>query len=262
LNVIDTAPNYEAGYSEQIVGRAVQGVRDQMFVIDKIDNLADPVAPQIDASLKNLNLDHVDLFVFHSVQTMDQWNALASPVGGMHQLNDCIQAGKARFRGISCHHPEVLRAAILSGLCDIVMFAVGPYVHPRYVLEALPLARSKGVGTITFKTFGAGKLISDTTGYNQPLADRPRGKTSSGGTASELKSAHLTVRECIHYTLTCAPDCALLGLSFPNEQDAAFAAAADFQPLSEPAMADIRTRAAVAIQNKGKCWWNPDPDRL
>ncbi|HEX4607484.1 MAG TPA: aldo/keto reductase, partial [Urbifossiella sp.] len=35
LNVIDTAPNYEDGYSEQIVGRAVTGVRDRVFVIDK-----------------------------------------------------------------------------------------------------------------------------------------------------------------------------------------------------------------------------------
>jgi aryl-alcohol dehydrogenase-like predicted oxidoreductase len=33
LNLIDTAPNYEEGYSEQIVGRAVKGVRDRMFVI-------------------------------------------------------------------------------------------------------------------------------------------------------------------------------------------------------------------------------------
>lgn len=39
LNLIDTAPGYEDGFSEQIVGRAVQGVRDQVFVVDKIDDL-------------------------------------------------------------------------------------------------------------------------------------------------------------------------------------------------------------------------------
>src|SRR3954451_13364521 len=38
LNVIDTAPNYEDGYSEQIVGQAVKGVRDRMFLISKIDH--------------------------------------------------------------------------------------------------------------------------------------------------------------------------------------------------------------------------------
>src|ERR671938_603477 len=52
LNLIDTAPGYEDGYSEQIVGRAVQGVRDRMFVISKIDDLEGAVAPQIEGSLR------------------------------------------------------------------------------------------------------------------------------------------------------------------------------------------------------------------
>ncbi|HEY0593208.1 MAG TPA: aldo/keto reductase, partial [Thermoanaerobaculia bacterium] len=39
LNVVDTAPGYEDGYSEQIVGRAVHGRREHIFVIDKIDDL-------------------------------------------------------------------------------------------------------------------------------------------------------------------------------------------------------------------------------
>ncbi len=50
---------------------------------------------------------------------------------------------------------------------------------------------------------------------------------------------------------------ALLGLSFPNEQDAAFAAAADFRPMSDAEMADLRRRAELAVGGKGRCWWNP-----
>src|SRR3954471_9644710 len=49
LNLIDTAPGYEDGYSEQIVGQAVKGHRDRMFIIDKIDFLDDPVRPQVEA---------------------------------------------------------------------------------------------------------------------------------------------------------------------------------------------------------------------
>jgi hypothetical protein len=59
--------------------------------------------------------------------------------------------------------------------------------------------------------------------------------------------------------LTLDPDVALLGLSFPNEQDAAFAAVRNFRPLGQLEMADIRTRAATAIAGKGPCWWNPTP---
>ena len=63
LNVVDTAPGYEDGYSEQIVGEAVKGVRDGLFIVSKIDDLLDPVAPQIEASLRRLQLDYTDAFV-------------------------------------------------------------------------------------------------------------------------------------------------------------------------------------------------------
>ena len=260
LNVIDTAPGYEDGYSEQIVGAAVQGVRDRLFIISKIDELEEPVAPQIEASLARLGLEHTDAFVFHGLSSLEVLERLMQPGGGFEQLRACIRAGKTRCGGISSHDPDVLRVAIEAGLCDIVMFPVGPFVDERYIAETLPLARSRGVGTICFKTFGAGKLLGDTAGYNQPLQQRPRGKLSSGGVDdAQAVLPRLTVAECLHYTLTLDPDVALLGLSFPNEQDAAFAAAESFTPLDAGQMADTRARAVLARQDKGPCWWNPDP---
>lgn len=260
LNLIDTAPGYEDGYSEEIVGQAVRGVRDRMFVIDKIDDLDAPVEPQIDASLRRLQLDYTDAFVFHGLSSLETFRRLSEPGGGFDQLAQCIQSGKTRFRGISSHHPDVLLAAIEAGVCDIVMFPVGPFVDARYVEQVLPLAKARGVGTVCFKTFGAGKLLGDTTGYNQPLQFRPRGKLSSGGTDETTAILpRLSVRECLHYTMTLDPDVALLGLSFPNEQDAAFAAAEEFEPLSTPEIEAIRLRAVKARAEKGPCWWNPDP---
>lgn len=259
LNLIDTAPGYEDGYSETVVGMALRGRREGIFVIDKIDDLDQAVAPQIDGSLRRLGLDSVDLFAFHDVSTMAQWQKLATAGGGMEQLGEAVTGGKARFRGISSHHPDVLKVAIASGFCDVVMFPVGPYCDRRYIEEVLPLAKERGVGTVVFKTFGAGKLLGDTTGYNRPLEARPRGKFSSGGkdTGTEHTLPRLSVAECLHYTLTLHPDVALLGLSFPNEQDAAFKALAEYQPLSPAEMEQIRRRAAIAIEGKGPCWWNP-----
>jgi aryl-alcohol dehydrogenase-like predicted oxidoreductase len=257
LNVIDTAPGYEEGYSEQIVGQAVKPCRQSMFVIDKIDRVHDAVAPQVEASLHRLDMEWVDLFVFHGLSTVEGWRRIAGVGGGMEQLQQCIQAGKARFRGISSHDPCVLQEAIVSGFCDVVMFAIGPYVHRRYVDEILPLARKHGVGTVCFKTFGAGKLVADTCGYNKPLAERPRGKLSSGSDATVPALTDLTAQECLHYTLTCDPDVALLGLSFPNEQDVAFKAAIEFQRLTPAQMKQIEQRAVQAIAGKGKNWWNP-----
>ncbi|HEU4406689.1 MAG TPA: aldo/keto reductase [Polyangiaceae bacterium] len=260
LNVVDTAPGYEDGYSEEIVGAALRGRREGVFVIDKIDHLDRPVAPQLDESLGRLGLPSVDLFVFHAVSTPEAWRRLAAPGGGMAELGEAIARGRARFRGISSHDPGVLREALGSGLCDVVMFPLGPFVDPRYERETLPLARSLGVGTVCFKTFGAGKLLADTEGYQRPLQARPRGKVSSGGPegAPSRELPHLSVRECVHYTLTLDPDVALLGLSFPNEQDEAFAAAAAFEaPLGEADLEATRRRAAEAVAGKGPCWWNP-----
>ena len=260
LNVIDTAPGYEDGYSEEIVGAALRGRREGLFVIDKLDHHEQPVAPQVDGSLQRLGLEATDLFVFHGLSDLAVWQRVAAPGGGMEQLADCVRAGKTRFRGVSSHSPDVLRAAVESGLSDVVMFPVGPFCDARFVEEILPLARAKCVGTVCFKTFGAGKLLGDTTGYNKPLAVRPRGKLSSGGTepAGAPTLPHLSVTECLRYTLTLDPDVALLGMSFPNEQDAAFAAAREFQPMTPKDLADVRRRAAKAVEGKGPCWWNPE----
>lgn len=250
VNLIDTAPAYENGYSEEIVGAALSGRREGIFLIDKIDDLLDPVAPQVEASFGRLQLDVVDLFAFHNVSRLDTWQAIAAPGGGMEQLSAFVRAGRVRFRGISSHDPDVLHAAIASGLCDVVMLPIGPFVDPRYVLEILPLAKEKGVGTVAFKTFGAGKLLEDTSGYNQPLP---------GATLGAPKLPRLTVEECVRYTLTIDPDVALLGLGSPGEQDPAFHAANAFRPFTSEELADVRARAAVAVNGKGRIWWNPAP---
>ena len=268
LNLLDTAPTYEDGYSEQIVGRAVREFcggagRDRVFVIDKVDYPEQPVAAQVEGSLGRLGLDFTDGFMFHGVSTVKDWQKLAKPGGGMDQLRTCQRAGKTRFVGISSHHPDVLAEAIRADACDVVMFAIGPFCHERYIREILPMTRVRNIGTVCFKTFGAGKLVADTEGYGRPLQARPRGKFSSGPAGASVATGEsvlpkMGVADCVNYTLTCDPDVALLGMSFPAEQDAALAAAAAFAgPLSDDRMAVIRARAAECIKDKGKVWWNP-----
>lgn len=260
LNVVDTAPGYEDGYSEEIVGAALAGRREGVFVIDKVDHTDRPVGPQVQESLARLRLPSVDLFVFHGVSDLPTWKKLLEPGDGMDQLADEVRAGRARSRGLSSHHPEVLLDAIDSGTCDVLMFPVGPFADPRYEREVLPRCRARGIGTVCFKTFGAGKLLADTEGYQRPLQARPRGKVSSGGGAPTRELPHLSVQECLHYTLTIDPDVALLGLSFPNEQDEAFAAAEAFRsPVADDALEATRRHAVEAIEGKGRVWWNPVP---
>src|SRR5688572_25742960 len=70
INVVDTAPMYEDGLSERIVGAAIarrpRGAAP-VFVVDKVDVLDAPVAPQVTASLERLGMASVDCMVFHAV---------------------------------------------------------------------------------------------------------------------------------------------------------------------------------------------------
>jgi aryl-alcohol dehydrogenase-like predicted oxidoreductase len=270
LNLIDTAPNYEDGYSEEIVGAALRTRRrDSFFLIDKVDHFDRPVAEQVEGSLGRLGLDHTDLFVFHAVSSLESFRKLERD-GRFEELRACVRAGKTRFVGISSHHPDVLSSAIPSGLCDVVMFPLGPFVDARYIDEILPLTKRHGVGSVCFKAFGAGKLLGDTAGYGRPLVERPRGKVSSGGQSpsgdheagtieGETSLPRLSVSDCLAYTLSYDPDVTLLGLSFENEQDAAFEATRTVRPLGSEDLSRIRERARAAIAGKGPCWWNPEP---
>jgi hypothetical protein len=138
------------------------------------------------------------------------------------------------------------------------MFPIGPIGDPRYAAEILPRARALGVGTIGMKVFAGGKLLGDTEGYQRPLSSRPRGKLSSGGAdEAEPTLPRLAVRDCVRYALTMDPDVTLLGLSFENEQDAAFRAAADAPPMSSGELEALRARAVEAARGKGRVWWDP-----
>jgi aryl-alcohol dehydrogenase-like predicted oxidoreductase len=248
VNVVDTAPSYEDGWSEEVVGAALAGRREGVLLVDKIDHLDRPVGPQLDGSLARLGLPAVDLLAFHSVSRLEDWERLAAPGGGLEEAGEEVARGRARFRGLSSHDPDVLAAALADGRCDVLLFPVGPFVHRRYVQEILPRARAAGVGTIGFKAFGAGKLLGDTEGYGRPLPPRP---------AQARPRDRMTVAECLSFVLTCDPDVALLGLSTPAEQDEAFAAAERFRPLAPEEMKEVRRRALAAVRGKGPAWWNP-----
>jgi aryl-alcohol dehydrogenase-like predicted oxidoreductase len=261
VNVIDTAPQYEDGYSEELVGEALRGRREGVFLVDKIDHLDRPVGPQLDGSLERLGLPAIDLCALHAVSTTEEWGRAAAPGGLLDELAGEVARGRVRFRGLSSHHPDVLSAALDDGRCDVLMFPVGLFVARRYVTEILPRARAAGVGTLCFKAFGAGKLLGDTEGYGRPLSARPRGKPSSvGEDVASPALPRLDVATCVRYALGCDPDVALLGLSFENEQDAAWAAVEAFTPMTREEEREARLAAWEAVKDKGPCWWNPPPE--
>ncbi len=96
INFFDTAMAYGGGHSEEVLGKALEGRRDEAIIATK-QGAADPslIEENCDASLKRLNIDVIDLYQIH-------WARHENPTEGhlevMHQLQD---KGKIRYYGVS-----------------------------------------------------------------------------------------------------------------------------------------------------------------
>src|SRR5215472_3280677 len=90
---IDTAELYE---NEEVVGRAVKGIRDQVFIATKTHHFKyDEVIQCAEASLRRLGIDTIDLYQLH-------WTNATVPIAEtMAAMEELVQQGKVRFLGVS-----------------------------------------------------------------------------------------------------------------------------------------------------------------
>jgi aryl-alcohol dehydrogenase-like predicted oxidoreductase len=119
VNFLDTADMYGPFTNEELVGRALQGRREQAFLATKFGFVRDPANAAIrgvngrpervreacEASLKRLNVAHIDLYYLHRV---DPQVPIEDTVGAMAQL---VRSGKVRYLGLSEVSPETLARA-------------------------------------------------------------------------------------------------------------------------------------------------------
>ena len=161
-NWIDTAPFYGWGRAEEIVARALDGLGDDTLVFTKCGTMPDESGSRMDlrpetiradleASLRRLRRDCVDLLQFHDV---DRATPIEESWGELQQL---IAEGKVRFGGISNHPAEAIEHAL----------AVGPVAALQYEYsllargverEILPLAEREGIGVLTWAPLASGFL--------------------------------------------------------------------------------------------------------
>lgn len=164
VNYFDTAPDYSAAGSELALGRAMKGHRDKMFVATKFCTpeghlqAGAPVSKYIEvveASLKRLQTDYVDLVHVHACDTVER---LDDP--NLHEAFQKLkQQGKARFLGFSTHTPnleQVSDFAIDDGRFDVMMLAYHHGAWPR-LAEIIARARSKEIGVVAMKTLKGAK---------------------------------------------------------------------------------------------------------
>jgi len=105
---IDTAEMYADGGAERVVGRAIAGRRDEVFLATKVLPSNASYAGTLracEASLKRLRTDHVDLYLLH-------WWSDRNPIGDtMRAMQQLVQRGLVRFAGVSNFDLEQMKAA-------------------------------------------------------------------------------------------------------------------------------------------------------
>jgi aryl-alcohol dehydrogenase-like predicted oxidoreductase len=167
INFFDTANVYSEGRSEEVLGRALaRRPRDSFVVATKVYGempngdrglSREQVLKQIDESLRRLQLDHVDLYQCHS------WDDDVPVEETLGALTEVVDAGKARFVGVSNWSGEQIRGAVElareRGFTKIVSSQPGySLLHREPEQDVIPASREVGVSQIVYSPLAQGEL--------------------------------------------------------------------------------------------------------
>jgi aryl-alcohol dehydrogenase-like predicted oxidoreductase len=170
INFFDTANSYSGGSSEEVTGKLIKELapREEIVLASKVFNRMRPgpngaglsrkaIFAQLDASLKRLDTDYLDLYQIH------RWDHQTPIEETLDALNDTIKAGKVRYIGASSMYAwqfaKALYTADLHGWPRFVsMQDQVNLVYREEEREMLPLCIDQGVGVIPWGPLGSGKL--------------------------------------------------------------------------------------------------------
>lgn len=173
INFFDTANVYSDGTSEEIVGRALKdfATRDEVVIATKVHGRMRPgpnggglsrraIMSEIDASLRRLGTDYVDLYQIH------RWDYTTPIEETLEALHDVVKAGKVRYIGASSMYAwqfaQALAIAERHGWSRFV--SMQNYVNLLYreeEREMLPLCKQEGIGVIPWSPLARGRLTRD-----------------------------------------------------------------------------------------------------
>jgi aryl-alcohol dehydrogenase-like predicted oxidoreductase len=202
IDFLDTADVYGQGANEELVGKAIAGRRDEYVLATKfgnrwfedgrrtIDGSPEYIRQAIDASLRRLGVDYVDLYYQHRV---DANTPIEETVGALAEL---VEAGKVKHIGLSEAGPQTIRRAHA--------------VHPITALqsewslwtrdpegEVLETVRELGIGFVAYSPLGRGFLAGRFSGPDDLSEDdfRKRHPRMSGDNVERNRALADKVRE-------------------------------------------------------------------
>lgn len=187
VNFFDTADVYSQGASEEILGQAIKGRRNELLIstkatfatgegVNEIGSSRYHVVRACEASLKRLGTDHIDLYFMHG------FDALTPVDETLRALDDLVSSGKISYIGASnfsgWHLMKSLATSEKYGLARYVVYQ-GYYslISRDYEWELMPLGLDQGVGLMVWSPLGWGRLTGKIRRGQAPSS----GRIASGG---------------------------------------------------------------------------------
>lgn len=218
INFIDTANVYATGGAESFLGDVLQGVERSEYVLatkvffpmSAIDRglSASQIRKQIDASLKRLRTDYVDLYQCH------RYDSNTPLEETMTALTEVVRQGKARYIGFSEWTPAQIQAAL--NLPDVERFVSS---QPQYSMlwrkpeaEVFPLCAANGIGQIVWSPLAQGVL----TGKYQPGQAPPSDSRAANDKMNSFLLEELFNERTLAAVQELKPIAQDLGLSMPQ----------------------------------------------
>ena len=168
INFVDTANSYGGGQSEISLGKALKGKRDGLVIATKFFNpMGDGpndsgmsrlhIMQAVEDSLKRLQLDYIDLYYIHHVDTQTPLEEM------LRALDDLVRQGKVRYTACSNYQGwRLMKALWTSDRYDLARFDC---YQPQYSLvvrdieqELIPICSSEGLGVVVWSPLAGGFL--------------------------------------------------------------------------------------------------------
>ena len=164
INYFDCAPSYFDGEAEIKLGEALRPYRSKVFLAEKTTRRdAKGAREELERTLQRFHTDHVDLYQFHAVSSMEDVDQILAPGGAAETFLAAKKEGKVRHLGFSAHNaPAALRLMDALEL-DSVLFPVNvnAWENGGFGPQILAKAKSKGMARMALKALAFGQWPAD-----------------------------------------------------------------------------------------------------
>ena len=222
INFFDNAWEYHQGLSEELVGAALKGRRDQAIVMTKVcthGRKKDVAMRMLEESLTRLKTDHLDVWQVHEVIYYNDPEKAYEPDGVLEALSAAKQQGKVRFVGFTGHkNPSIHLDMLNRGFSfDTVQMPINPFdpSFRSFEGQVLPVALKKGMAVFSMK--------------------------SMGGSGEPIVHGALTPTEALSYAMSVPGiSTTISGMDSMAVLDQNLEILKNFKPLSEKQMSELR----------------------